>query len=144
MSALFGVRRQEHIARRVAPGRWERGAELFLGDARHELVRQRREDPGAIPRVRLCARRPAVRHAAAHPVRVAQNLVAPFTAHVRHETHAARVVLERRIVEPRRAGRCGRESQARDLGSMTHRVNARRSVFGRALELACLASIADC
>ena len=65
-----------------------------------KLVRQRGEDAGAVARVRLAAAGAAVVHVAQHFLGVDQNLVAALALDVRNKAHAARIVLERRVVQP--------------------------------------------
>ncbi len=64
-----------------------------------KLVRQRGEDAGAVARVRLAAAGAAVVHVAEHFLGIDENLVAALALDVRNEAHAARIVLERRVVQ---------------------------------------------
>src|SRR5690606_19243520 len=66
---------------------------------REELVRQRREDAGAVAGVRLRAARAAMIHAAEQVIRIADDLMAADAFDVRDEADAAAVVLHVRAVE---------------------------------------------
>ena len=82
------------------PGGGSSALELLSHDALQELMRQGGEDAGAVARVRLAAAGAAVVHVAEHFLGIDQNLVAALALDVRNKPHAARIVLERRVVQP--------------------------------------------
>ncbi len=82
------------------PGGGSSAPSSCLHDALQKLVRQGGEDAGAVARVRLAAAGAAVVHVAEHFLGVDQNLMAPLALDVRNKAHAARIVLERRVVQP--------------------------------------------
>src|SRR5690606_28740292 len=91
--ALALVGRQEDDAGAEAPGLGQLGAERVARGLREELVRQRRQDAGAVAGVRLGASRAAVIHSAKEMIRVADDLMTANALDVRDETDAAAVVL---------------------------------------------------
>ncbi len=98
--ALGGVCRQENVARRkLARGR-QVEAESLLCDLGQKLVRQCRQDAGAVAGVRLRAARAAMVHAAQQVIRIAHDLMAALALDVRDEPDAAAVVLELGPIKP--------------------------------------------
>src|SRR5690606_1820557 len=94
------VGRQEDDAGAEAPGLGQLGAERGAGGLREELVRQRREDAGAVAGVRLGAARAAMIHSAKEMVRIADDWMTANALDVRDETDAAAVVLHLRAIQP--------------------------------------------
>ena len=97
--SLGRIRRQKHDAGGELARLRQLGAELLLHHAAQELVRQGREDAGAVARVRLAAAGAAVVHVAQHFLGIDQNLVAALAFDVGDEADAARIVLVRRVVQ---------------------------------------------
>src|SRR5690606_36842669 len=93
------VDREEDVARAVAAGRGELDAEALLHHPGEELVRKRSEHACAVAGVRLAAAGSAVIHRTKHPVGVEDGLMRASTTDVGDESHAARVLLERGVVQ---------------------------------------------
>ncbi len=93
------ARGQEDHARAVAAALRQREAEL-LAFAPEERVRRLEEDPGAVPRVLLRSGGAAVLQVEEHLQRLQHDVVRGASLDVGHESEAAGIVLQRRIVEP--------------------------------------------
>ena len=97
---LGRVTGQEDDARAVSPGSGQVDAQVGLGDLGQEPVRQRGEDPGTVAGVLLVAETAAVDHAAVHVSRGVDDLAARPALDVADEPDAARVLLQRGVVQP--------------------------------------------
>src|SRR5262249_43711382 len=73
---LSRVARQEYNAGRELPWRWQRRVQFLLRDALQKLVRQRRENAGAVARVRFATASATMIHVAQHFFGIDENLMA--------------------------------------------------------------------
>jgi hypothetical protein len=114
-----------------------RGGEIDARGFRHlgkELVRHLDENARAVAGVDLGTRGAAVVEVAQHLERVRHDLVGLATVHIDHEAHAARLVLEPRIVEAlfgRQSGGANRRvGGLRDFAGAAVGFGGRRGVHG--------------
>ena len=84
------------------------GRQPVAEDGAEERVRDLDEDAGAVARVRVRALRAAVLEVRERGQRLGHRLAARLAAQARDEGDAARVVLERGVVQPGAASRCER------------------------------------
>ena len=92
--------RQEDDPRANTPRFRKRFAQVRLGNLGEEFVRQRRQDAGAIPRVRLATTGATVIHVPQEHVGIKEGLMGSLALDVRDESDATGVVFVRRVVEP--------------------------------------------
>ena len=96
---LGRVARQEHVAGAVPAGLGQRSAERGQRDAREQLVRQGRQDAGAVTGVGLVADPTTVVHAAVDVPGVVDDSAARPPLDVTDEADATALVLETGVVE---------------------------------------------
>ena len=101
LGAAVRVLRQEADADAVGARR----RQVLADQAPHQLVGHLEQDPGAVARVRIGSRRPAVLEVLQRHDRPLDGLVRGLPAQARHEGDAAGVVLVCRVVEADRTGR---------------------------------------
>jgi len=101
LGATLGVGRQEADADAVGAG----GRQLGADDRAHQLVGQLEQDPRAVARVGVCARRSAMFEVRQRHDGTADGLVRRLAVQARDERDAAGVVLVLRVVETDRTGR---------------------------------------
>ncbi len=98
--AFSHVGGQEHDTRAVLTRFRQVRLQIFFGDFGQEFVRQSREDPGTVTRVRLGAASAAMLHVLQNDIGILDNLVASFAFNVCDETNSTTVFFIRRIVQP--------------------------------------------
>jgi len=101
LGAAIGLVRQEAHADAIGPGR----RQVLVEHGAHERIGHLEQDPGAVARVRIGARRPAVLEVLQRHDRAPDRLVRRLAVEPRDEGDAAGVVLVAWVVKANRLGR---------------------------------------